>query len=262
VVAGLMAATLAMPVHAADLPSMAAPPVFVAPPMFTVVIAAGPMVEQSFPGSKAFTVLPSVHLAYLKPGEHDVFYTPDDSFDIVVFDNGIFRFGPAGNFLNRRGLSDGNGQFKGLPNVRYSIELGGFVEIWPLKDHLRIRGEIRKAVTGYDGLVGSIGGDAIGQFGPFQASIGPRFKFGDQRYADRFFTITPFEAAANGLVTPYKASGGLTSYSATLFGGYDRLASSVGASPVATVLGTRDQFTAGVTLAYRFGFKGFGVFGY
>ena len=220
--------------------------------------------------------MPSIHLAYLRPGEHDFFYSPDNSFDIAILNTGFFRAGlvPA-NFVARRGLSGGNGQFNGLPNVDASAELGGFAEIWPWGSSA-IRGEILKAVSGYDGLVGTIGADLIGRFGPFQLAGGPRIKFGDQRYADSYFTITPAAAAANGLVTPYQASGGLTSagvfaqarydvtrnISATVFGGWDRLESSVGAKSVATVLGSRNQFTGGLTLAYAFGFKGFGIFGY
>lgn len=271
------AAAIAAPAFAADLPSRTLAPIAVAPaPVFTVILAAGPEVQPDFPGSKSYTVLPSIHIAYLKPGEHDPFYTPDDSFDIQIIDTPFFKAGPAANFVNRRGLSDGNGQFYGLHNVDFSVELGGFAEIWPWQDHLRIRGEIRKAVTGYDGLVGSIGADLINRYGPFQVSVGPRIKFGDQRYVDNFFSIQPYEAALNGRVTPYRASAGVTSvgafatarydfnqtWSATLFGGYDRLANSVGDSPVATVLGTRNQFTGGVTLAYSFGFQGFGILGY
>ena len=275
--ASISAVSIAFPAFAADLPSRAVAPAYVeAAPIFTVIIAAGPYVTPSFPGAKSYTVLPSVHIAYLKPGEKDSFYTQDDSFDFRIIDTGWFKAGPAGNFLNRRGLSDGNGQFFGLHNVRESIELGGFAEIWPFQDRLRIRGEVRKAVTGHDGVVGSIGADAIGRFGPFQVSVGPRVKFGDQKYVDSYFSVTPNEAFLNGRVGPYRASGGLTSvgafatarydfnstYSATLFGGYDRLASSVGDSPVATTLGSRDQFTGGITLAYTFGFKGFGILGY
>ncbi len=272
-----MAASMAVPALAADLPSRAVTPTFAdTAPIFTVIIAAGPQVSPDFPGSKNYYVLPSIHLAYLKPGEKDSFYTQDDSFDFRVIDTTYFKAGPAANFVNRRGLSDGNGAFFGLPNVSDSIELGGFVEVWPAPEHLRLRGEIRKAVTGHDGVVGSVGADFIGRLGPFQASLGPRVKFGDQRYVDHYFTITPVEAALNGRVGAYQANGGLTSvgafatlrydinktYSATLFGGYDRFANNIGDSPVVTTLGTRDQFTGGVTLAYTFGFKGFGVLGY
>ena len=275
--ASLGAASVAVPALAADLPTRAVAPAYSdTAPLFTVIIAAGPQVLPDFPGSKSYYVLPSVHIAYLKPGEKDSFYTQDDSFDFRVIDTTFFKAGPVANYQRRRGLSDGNGQFFGLRNVGDSVELGGFVEVWPAPEHLRLRGEIRKAVTGYDGLVGTVGADFIGRLGPFQASVGPRVKFGDQRYVDRYFSIQPFEAALNGRVTPYQASAGVTSvgafatvrydinqtYSVSLFGGYDRLANSVGNSPVATVLGSRDQFTGGVTLAYTFGFKGFGLFGY
>ncbi len=275
--ASIGAVSVAIPAFAADLPTRTVAPSFASPaPIFTLIVAAGPEVVQSFPGAKSFIVLPSIHIAYLKPGEHDSFYTQDDSFDFRIIDTPFFKAGPAANFVSRRGLSGGNGQFFGLRNVGDSIELGGFVEVWPAPDRLRLRGEIRKAVSGHNGLVGSVGADFIGRLGPFQASIGPRVKFGDQRYVDRYFTILPFEAALNGRVTPYQARGGVTSvgafatarydfnqtYSATLFGGYDRLANSVGDSPVATTLGRRDQFTGGVTLAYSFGFRGFGILGY
>ena len=275
--ASISAVSIAVPALAADLPSRAVAPAFAdAPPLFTVIIAAGPQISPDFPGSKNYYVLPSVHIAYLKPGERDSFYTQDDSFDFRIIDTTFFKAGPAANYVRRRGLSDGNGNFFGLRNVGDSVELGGFVEVWPAPEHLRLRGEIRKAVTGHDGVVGSVGADFIGRLGPFQASVGPRVKFGDQRYVDRYFSVQPFEAALNGRITPYQASAGVTSvggfatvrydfnktYSATLFGGYDRLANSVGSSPIPTVLGSRDQFTGGVTLAYTFGFKGFGVFGY
>lgn len=274
--ASVSAVVLAAPALAADLPSGSMAPAFSAPPIFTVIIAAGPEVTPSFPGAKSFTVLPSVHLDYLKPGEHNAFYSPDDSFDIPILNTSLFRAGPAGGFINRRGLSGGNGQFNGLPNVDLSVELGGYVEFWPLQDHLRIRGEILKAVTGSNGLTGTIGADFIGYLGPVELAAGPRVKFGDQRYADSYFSISPAAAAINGLVTPYQANGGLTSagvfasartkvatnVTATLFGGWDRLTGSVGASPVATVLGNQNQFTGGITLSYAFNFGGFGILGY
>lgn len=263
--------------RAADLPSQPIAPVYSdIAPLFTVTVAAGPKMATSFPGSKSYTVLPNLHLAYLKPGELERFHTSDDSFGITLYDNGFFRAGPVANIVDRRGLSNGNGQFYGLHNVSTSVELGAFAELWPWRDHLRVRGEIRQAVSGHDGLVGSIGIDGVQKIGPLQVSLGPRVKFGDQHYVDSYFTVAPSEAALNGRVNPYAAKGGLTSvgafasarydinpkYSVSVFGGYDRLSGSAGDSPVATVLGTRDQFTAGIALGYTFGFKGIGIWGY
>lgn len=271
-------AVIGAPALAADLPSRVAPPIFVAPEAagFTVTIGAGPQIINQFPGAKTITVLPTIHLGYRKAGEPDPFYTPDDAFDIAVFENPYFRIGPAANYINRRGLCCGNGNFFGIHDVGGTLEVGGFAEVYPLPRHLRIRGEILKGVTGSRGLVGNLGADGIQRMGPFEFSIGPRLVFGDQRYADQYFTVLPFEAAANGLVTPYKANGGLSSvgglgtvrydfsrkWSALVFGGYSRLVGSMGSSPIPTVLGSKDQFTAGATLNYTFGFKGFGILGF
>ena len=276
--ASLGLVSIAAPAFAADLPSRAAPPIFVEPVTsgYTVTIGAGPDVTNQFPGSKSITVLPTFHFSYRKVGEPDAFYTPDDAFDISIYENQYFRIGPAGNFINNRGLSNGNGRFFGLHNIGNTFEVGGFVEVFPIPNHLRLRGELLKGVTGSKGLVGNVGADFIQRTGPFEFSIGPRIGFGDQRYADQYFSVQTYEAAANGLVNPYRASGGLTSvgglatvrydinreYSLLGFGGYSRLVDSVGASPVSTILGTKNQFTAGVTLNYTFGFKGFGILGY
>ena len=187
---------------AADLPDRSAPPVFVEPITtgYTVTIGVGPNVLNQFPGSKSITVLPTFHLGYRKVGEPDPFYTPDDAFDISIYENQYFRIGPAANFINNRGLSNGNGNFFGLHNVGNTFEVGGFVEVFPIPQHLRLRGELLKGVTGSKGLVGNVGADFIQRTGPFEVSIGPRIGFGDQRYADQYFTVQPFEAAANGLV--------------------------------------------------------------
>jgi MipA family protein len=269
-VSGLGLATSAF---AADLPSRAAPPIFVQPDGYDVTIGAGPNVLNRFPGASQVTVLPSIHIGYRKAGEPDPFYTPDDAFDVAVYENPYFRVGPAANYIENRGLSGG---FNGLHTIGGTLELGGFVEVYPIPQHLRIRGEILQGVTGSKGLVGNLGADGIQRMGPFEFSLGPRIGFGNDRYATQYFSVTPAEAAANGIVTPYNARGGLTSvgglgtirydinrqYSVLGFGGYSRLVDSVGNSPIPVRLGSRNQFTAGATLNYTFGFKGFGILGY
>lgn len=273
-VAGASLTAFAAPALAADLPSRVVAPTFVEPaPGYDVTIGAGPDVMNRFPGAKQITVLPSIHLGYRKSGEPDPFYTPDDAFDISVYQNPYFRIGPAANYINNRGLSGG---FNGLHTIGGTVELGGFVEVYPVPYHLRLRGEILQGVTGSRGLVGNVGADGIQKMGPFEFSIGPRVGFGNDRYASQYFSVQPYEAAANGLITPYTAKGGLTSlggmatvrydisrqYSVLAFGGYSRLVDSVGASPIPTKLGSRDQFTAGATLNYTFAFRGFGILGY
>ncbi len=278
VFAGLSLTSFAAPAFAADLPDRSVTPTFVEPATtgYNVVIGLGPDVSNQFPGSKSVTVYPSVHLSYRKVGEVDPFYTPDDAFDISIYENSFFRIGPAAGYIQRRGLSDGNGNFNGLPNVGDTIQLGGFVEANPVPNHLRLRGEILQGVTGSRSLVGNIHADAYTKFGPFEVSVGPRLEFGDNRFASQYFSVSQFASTVNGRIGPYNATGGLASvgglgtvrytispkYDILAFGGASEYVGSIGDSPIPNVLGSKIQFTAGATLNYTFNFKGFGILGY
>ncbi len=91
-----------------------------------------------------------------------------------------------------------------------------------------------------------------------------------------YFSVTPFEAALNGRVTPFKASAGVDqvgalasvrydfnkAWNVTVYGGYNRLVSDAGASPISINLGTRDQFLGGATVAYTFAWGGLGILGF
>lgn len=273
-IASVFLSASALPALAADLPSKSVAPVFTQPdPGFEVTLGAGPNVLNRFPGSREITVLPTFHLGYRKAGEPEAFYTPDDSFDIAIYENPFFRIGPAANFINNRGSCCG---FQGLHTIGSTAEVGGFAEVYLMPRHIRVRGEILQGVTGSKGLVGNLGADGIQRFGAFEFSLGPRIGFGNSRYANQYFGVSTYEASQNPLLTPYNARGGLTSvgglgtvrydlnrqYSVLLFGGYSRLVDSVGQSPIATRIGDRNQFTAGATLNYTFAFRGFGILGY
>ncbi len=81
-----------------------------------------------------------------------------------------------------------------------------------------------------------------------------------------YFSVTPSEAFINGRVTPFDAQGGLASvggfgsikydfmptWSATLFGGYNRLVSNAAASPIPNNLGSLNEFTGGVMVSHTF----------
>lgn len=272
---------LAMPIaaFAADAPA----PVFVQPPTtgFDVTIGAGPEITNQFPGSKSVMVLPSIHVGYRKVGEPDPFYTPDDAFDIAIYQSPYLSVGPAANYISNRGISNGNGAFRGLHDIGGTFEVGGFAEVYPIPYHLRLRAEVLQGVTGSRGLIANLGADAIQKMGPFEFSLGPRLGFGNDRFASQYFSVTPAEAAANPTLTnsgigAYDARGGLTSvgalvttryewshqWSTLLFGGYSHYVGSVGDSPVTQRLGSQNQFQAGATLNHTFNFAGFGIFGY
>ena len=235
------------------------------PPGLVVTVGAGAEAANSFPGAKTYTGFPIPYFDWRKPGDPLPFHAPDDGFGIALLDFGMFRAGPVGRYVAQRDLSNGNANFVGLPNVATTIELGGFVEFWPT-DFLRGRVEVRQGINGHNGLHGNIEADAVGLYGPWLLSLGPRAEFGNDQFMQSYFSVTPAEAAINGRVTPYAASGGLTSvgflasakytfspsWSVVGFAGYNRLVDSAAASPITNNLGSKNDFIGGAILEYSF----------
>jgi MipA family protein len=130
---------------------------------------------------------------------------------------------------------------------------------------------LRQGVNSHVGLDGNIEIDAVGRYGAWTVSFGPRAAFGNAQFALAYFSVTPAQAAANGMVTPFDATGGFTSlgvlstakykvdpaWSVTGFAGYNRLVGSAGASPITNNLGSKNDFIGGATVEYTFAFRGF-----
>ncbi len=260
---------------AADLPSTKSPAPFDAPPQWFLTVGLGPEVVNQFPGSKTYTVVPNGYIYRGHPGDPEPFIAPDDGFTIGLLDYGWFKAGPAARYVGRRGLSDGNGNFFGLHNVDGSIELGGFAEAWAY-DMFRAHAEVRQSVNGNHGLEANLSLDAVGRYGPWTLSAGPRFGFGNSTFMHAYYSVTPLESIVNGRVSPYLASGGFDSvgglvsakykfspsWAATVYGGYNRLVGSAGSSPISNNLGSKDEFSGGVTIAYTFAWGGLGIAGF
>lgn len=254
----LSAATAA---HAADLN----PPAPAPTPGWQITLGVGPQVQTAFPGARAVAVWPTATLDVRRPGDPMPFSSPDDGFGLPLLDYGWIKAGPVGRILPERGLSNGNGAFWGLPNVGWTLELGIFGELW-YAEHFRLRGEVRQAVNGHDGLDANIELDAVQRWGAFTVAVGPRLQFGDTQYMKSYFSVTPAQAFVNGRVGPYDANGGLATvgafssvkydfmpnWSATLFGGYNRLVSSAASSPIPNNLGSLNQYTGGLLIAHTF----------
>ena len=227
-----------------------------------VTLSAMGAVAPSFPGSAQLRPYPFPSIAFRSIGEVERFSAPDDGFGLALVDIGVLRAGPVANFVFKRGERDG---LFGLRRIGLSHEIGGFVEATPT-DHFRLRAELRQAIDGHRGFVAGLGADVFGGAGQLRLSAGPRLNFGDNRYANAYFSVTPFEAAVNGRLSPYSATGGFTAAggvatlrvdfneqtNATVFGGAQRLLGSVGDSPIPSLLGSRNQFTAGLSIARSF----------
>ena len=249
---------------AADSPPPPASPAAPAagPDGYIVTLQAIGAVAPSFPGSAVVRPYPFPGVSVRGIGEAERFSAPDDGFGVPVFEADGLRMGPVANFVFRRGNRDG---LFGLHHVGITHEVGGFAEYFAF-DHFRARAELRQAVDGHNGFVASLGADFFGESNSFRLSLGPRLNLGDNRYANAYFSVTPAEAILNGRLEPYQASGGFTSaggvatvrydftpnLNATIYTGLQRLTGSVGGSPIPNMVGSRDQFTAGVSLSRSF----------
>ncbi|MGC1863367.1 MAG: MipA/OmpV family protein, partial [Methylocystis sp.] len=219
-------------------------------------------VTPSFPGSSVLRPYPFPGISVRGAGEPERFSAPDDGFGVPVLEADGFRMGPVANFVFRRGNRDG---LFGLHQVGLTHEVGGFAEYFAF-DHFRARAELRQAVDGHEGFVASLGADFYAESNSFRVSLGPRLNLGDNRYANAYFSVTPVEAILNGRLEPYSANGGFTSaggvatvrydftpnLNATIYTGLQRLTGSVGGSPIPNMVGSRDQFTAGVSVSRSF----------
>jgi outer membrane scaffolding protein for murein synthesis (MipA/OmpV family) len=219
-------------------------------------------VAPSFPGSSVARPYPFPGVAVRGVGEPERFGAPDDGFGVPVFDADGARLGPVANFVFARGGRDG---LFGVHHVGLTHEVGGFAEYFAF-DHLRARTELRQAVDGHGGFVAALGADLYGEANSFRLSLGPRLNLGNNRYANAYFSVTPVEAILNGRLEPYQANGGFTAaggvatlrydftpnLNAVVYTGLQRLTGSVGGSPIPNMVGSRDQFTAGVSVSRSF----------
>jgi outer membrane scaffolding protein for murein synthesis (MipA/OmpV family) len=202
-----------------------------------------------------------------KPATWDA---PDDGFGLAVYDTPNFSIGPVIRYDSGRYRADAQKLF-GIRDVRWTVEPGGYVEFWPVPDVFRAHVELRHGLDSNDGFVADAALDYLMHFGPTTFALGPRLELGDQSFMRRDFQVTPIEAFQNGIVTAFKPGGGLVSaglassvtyeisktWSTTVYGGYDRLVGDAAKSPLVRKLGSPDQFKAGLTVSYSFGFSGF-----
>lgn len=265
---GAMALALVLPslgARAADpgpAPDPAPPPP--APDLWIVTLTGTVQAGPRYPGSDRFSLSGYPSLSYRRAGTPARFSAPDDGLSIALVDTGWFRAGPVARFQGGRSREADPDLF-GLRRVRWAVEPGAFVEFWPV-DRVRARFEIRHGVNGHHGFVANAGIDIVQPVGPLTLSIGPRLAFGDDAFTQTYFGVTPFEAALNPFVHPYRARGGITSigllgaatyvwspqWATTLFAGYDRLVGDAGASPITRRIGSPHQLTVGARLSYSF----------
>jgi outer membrane protein len=225
-------------------------------------VGLGPNIYPSFPGSDAYDIGPLIEFERARGDELFDFEAPDDSMGFSLVDSGGFAFGPVVSWEGARSADDVGAN---LPKVKFSIEPGAFATV-ELSESFRLRGEVRKGVTGHKGWIGTAGADFVTRDGDnWLFSVGPRVTWSNNRYHDAWFGISPEASLASGLPF-YNPKGGIQAYGATAsfltqlgprwgiytYAKYDRLVGDAAASPIVRQLGSRDQLSGGLALTYVF----------
>ena len=229
-----------------------------------LIVGATGMVAPDFEGAKdlMFQVSPIVSLG--KAGPEARFTSRNDGISFSLYDNGLLRAGATGKIIFER---DSDDELDGLDPVRFGAEIGGFAEIYPT-DWLRVRGEVRQGIRSHSGVVADVAIDAFQDITPsVRVSGGPRISFASADYFESYYGVNATESAKSGL-SEYDPDGGIKSIgiggaydwkateklTTSVFSEYSRLLGSAADSSLVEERGSPNQFTIGVSAAYRFDF--------
>jgi len=214
---------------------------------------------------RVFSFQPMISLG--KAGPSARFSSRNDNISLAFVDTGTFRAGAAGKLIWSRD-GDTHPAIRGMAQVRFGGEAGGFAEIYPT-GFLRLRAEVRHGIRSHDGVVADLAADAFFDVtDKIQISGGPRASWASAGYFDAWYGVDAAEAAASGL-SRYEPGGGMKSWGAggavtwrttdrlttSVFAEYQRLAGPAAASSLVRERGAKDQLLVGASASYRFDFS-------
>lgn len=255
------------PAQAADTTKVAFAPVTM--DGYIVTIKGNVLASSKWDGAGVMSAIAYPTLSFRKAGEKPKFSSPDDGIGFGIIEAAGFSAGPV--FRYRAGRYDGSDRdLRGIHDARWTVESGVYADAW-LHPNVRARAEVRRGFREKDGFTASFGLDLVNSFNSWTVAIGPRLAVADGSFMRNHYGVTARDALLNPRVRAYTAKAGVKSvglyasatykfddaWSATLHGGYDRLVSSAANSPIVTKIGSVNQYTIGLTMAYSFNFKGF-----
>ncbi|MDB5461145.1 MAG: hypothetical protein JWO72_2886 [Caulobacteraceae bacterium] len=218
----------------------------------------------TYEGGKKYSAFPSGNLAISRPWEFDSYGAPDDAASFAIVNTKHISFGAAASIREDRGNSGG---LEGMRNIGWSLEGGGFVNIWPT-DWMRIHGEVLRGLTAQDGILVDTGLDFVTRPGRWMIAGGPRFSWADDKFNGTYFGVTAAEAAASPrIVNPYLAKAGphfaglevnaeykwRPRWRLTLDANYHHLLGDDANSPLVRQLGSAEQFSAAAGVRFLLG---------
>lgn len=174
-----------------------------------------------------------------------------------------FHIAPSASYVGKRD-SDDHERLRGIDDVDASVELG-------LKAGYRFGaidtyGAVRKAVNGHDGVVGEVGATYRTPLRDrLTLTSGVEAKYGNDRYMDAYFDVTPEESAASGLAA-FDAKGGLRSVGVEFEVRYQanddwamiselRAARLVGDAADSPITEDKNQYSIGLGIVRTFNFR-------
>jgi outer membrane protein len=234
---------------------------------WTVMVGVGGEYKPDFEGAKRNTLSPVPIFSIRRAGSTEQFRGPRDGASIALIAFGDLRAGPVGKFVASR-KANSYSELNGLGDVNAAIELGGFVEYFPV-DWFRARVELRQGFGGHHGVVADVSADVIVPvMQRFTVSGGPRFTWESTNATSPYFGIDAVQAMATGLPA-FNAKGGAHSIGAGAqvsyrinpqwevhsYIEYERLLGDAAASPLVTFRGSPNQTTIGIGASYSFDVK-------
>jgi MipA family protein len=254
----------ALPVVAsAAEPGWSLPPI---PGEWTVTLGVEGEALPAFEGSSQY-LFGLVPVLSLRPaGRAPRFSSPRDSGGTALINLNGFHAGPAVKLKSARNESDSE-QLRGLGDVDWALEVGGFAEYWP-SEWLRTRLEVRRGFNGHEGIVADLTADVVVPLERWTLSGGPRMTLADSKAIAPYFSINAAQALASGL-PEFNTKGGVHSvgvgaqvhyewtqqWSSRFFVEYERLLGDAASSPIVTQRGSPDQVTVGAGVTYSFNIK-------
>lgn len=231
---------------------------------WTITVGGEGALKSDFEGAKHSLFSPTPILSIHRAGSPDRFQSPRDGASIALVDFGGFRAGAVGKFKSAR-TAGSYSELNGLGDVKLAVEIGGFVEYFPV-DWLRTRAEVRRGFGGHNGVVADFSADVIVPVTQrLILSAGPRFTLEDAKATAPYFGIDAAQAMASGLPV-FDPKGGSHAVGAGAqarywfnpqwevhsYVEYDRLLGSAAASPLVTLRGSPNQTSIGLGTSYSF----------
>ncbi|MCO6180913.1 MipA/OmpV family protein [Ciceribacter sp. RN22] len=221
----------------------------------------------AFEGAKDRKFLFSPVISLGRQGQAPRFSSRNDSAGLTLYENDFIRTGLAGKLITGRN-EDTSTDLKGLSEVKFGAEVGGFIDVYPI-DNVRARAELRHGIRSHTGTVADLSVDAFTDITPqVRISGGPRATYATSEVGRAYYGVDASEALASGLALYAPASGwqsvgvgGAVTWKATenietsAFIEYKRMVGVAANSSLVRQKGSPDQLLIGVSATYRFDFS-------